>query len=122
MKATLSSRGLSFFRSVAAINPELLFRRARGEVESNHEACGLEVVQRDVAAEHVEQAVGDDEAEFVHVRAALVRRVYVNRLEEARVVFERLAPVAYLDAYAFARGGRGCDLDAAARGAAADGE
>src|SRR5579885_570233 len=95
--------------------------RARGEFEADGQTFRLPVVERDRAAENVEQAVSDDEAEFVHVRAALVRRVNVNRLEDARGVFERLALVLDLDTNALARG-RGLDFDRAARGAATDGE
>ena len=77
MKAALF-RLLTF----AFLLPPSLLRRPRGEVEVYGEARGLKVVQGDAAAEHAEQPMRDDEAELIHVSAALVRRVYIYGLEQ----------------------------------------
>jgi hypothetical protein len=61
---------------------KLSFRRPRGEVEADGEAARFERAQRDPAAENAEQTVGDDEAQLVHVSAALVRGVHVYGVEE----------------------------------------
>src|SRR5215212_5368612 len=99
-----------------------ILRRARGKVEVDGEARGFEVAEGDFAAQHAEEPVRDDEAELVHVRAALVRRVYVHGVEDSRGVFERLAPVGYLHAHARALLRRRVHAHAAARGAPPDGE
>ncbi len=83
---------MSFTQS-SVLSP-LSFGRAGREVEADGEAARFEVVERGGAAEDAEQAVRDDEAEFVHVGAALVRRVDVHRLEEVRGVCQSLALVA----------------------------
>ena len=49
----------------------LLSGGERGQIEADCESVRREVVQFHAAAEHREQAVRDDEAELVHVRAAL---------------------------------------------------